>query len=499
MLFDAAWTCNRVLLKVKLMKYLCPFLLALLAASTATTVQADLLIYRLPGTRVGMILQGEITVNPGRTVTLSHPNFGQFHFGLDEVIFHEVPTTNSIFSKMLKRAVVKRDPKGVMVAAQWALRNGLVSRVYEAADAALELDPQNSAALYVRSLKSQMEQPLPESAEAERYLRDLVGRTDMKIKTSKHFILLHDTDDTAKGSQKSRADQRLKLLEAVYESFLLRFYAQGVELQIPTERLKVVLFRDQKDYLQFASTMSSELASTAGFYNMKKNVAVFFDQTTGEHFKNLRELADDLQKMKKEALKHRSFATKDIVRFAQSFQLLANVVQEQEDISTVSHECTHQMAANTGLLPRDVQIPVWVHEGLASYFETPNDTTWGGVGAVNADRLEWYRELEPDRKYSNLDFIVGDQIFSYALSIDAKLHGYGQAWALTHFLIERHFDQLMTFYRRLGDMPPDLVFSPEVLKLVFDEAFGPDRNALDAEWRAYMRSLKTNVEEILTD
>lgn len=78
-----------------------------------------------------------------------------------------------------------------------------------------------------------------------------------------------------------------------------------------------------------------------------------------------------------------------------------------------------------------------------------------------------------------------------------KLHGYGQAWALTHFLIERHFDQLMTYYRRLGDLPPDLVFNPEVLRLVFDEVFGSDREALDAEWRAYMRSLKTNVDEIL--
>jgi hypothetical protein len=479
------------------MKYAWQWLLILAVVSTATIAQADILIYRLPGSRLGIILQGETTVNPGKTVTLTHPNFGKFFFGLDEVKIHRVPTTHSIFTKMLTKAVNNRDSKGVMDAAQWALRNGMVSRVYEAADKALELDPQNSAALQVRSLKGQMEQPLPDSSEAERYLRDLVGRSDMKINKSKHFILLHDADAKVEGSQKSRAEERLNLLEAVYESFLLKFYAQGVELQLPRERLKVILFREHKDYLRFASTMSSELASTAGFFDIKKNVAVFFDQNTGEHFQSLRDLADGLQKMKKDALKNRTAATKDIVRLAQSFQLLAKVIQEQEDISTVSHECTHQMAANTGLLPRHVQIPLWVHEGLASYFETPNDTTWGGIGAVNADRLQWYRELEPDREHSNIDFIAGDQIFSYALSMDEKLHGYGQAWALTHFLIERHFDQLMTYYRRLGDLPPDLVFNPEVLRLVFDEVFGSDREALDAEWRTYMRSLKTNVDEIL--
>src|SRR5687767_6845648 len=153
-----------------MMKHPCRLLLALMVVSTATIAQADILIYRLPGTRFGIILQGETTVNPGRTVTLSHPNFGQFFFGLDEVLIHRVPTTNSIFNKMLTKAAGKRDPKAVMDAAQWALRNGLVSRVYEAADKALELDPQNSAALQVRSLKAQMEQPLSESPEAEKFL-----------------------------------------------------------------------------------------------------------------------------------------------------------------------------------------------------------------------------------------------------------------------------------------------------------------------------------------
>src|SRR5688500_8002718 len=122
------------------MKRPCQLLLALLVVSTATIAQADILIYRLPGTRFGILLQGETTVNPGKTVTLSHPNFGQFYFGLDEVKVHRVPTTNSIFNKMLGKAAAKRDPKAVMEAARWALRHGLVDSVYEAADLGLALD-----------------------------------------------------------------------------------------------------------------------------------------------------------------------------------------------------------------------------------------------------------------------------------------------------------------------------------------------------------------------
>jgi hypothetical protein len=145
-----------------------------------------------------------------------------------------------------------------------------------------------------------------------------------------------------------------------------------------------------------------------------------------------------------------------------------------------------------------VQVPRWVHEGLATYFETPNGATWGGVGAVNNSRLKLYRVLAPDREHSNVDFIVGDQIFDFAASHGAVVHGYSQAWGLTHFLMEKHFDQFLSFYRLLGEMPPDLPLSPDNLNQIFDKAFaGTSRSEIDAEWHAYMDTLKTDIELIL--
>jgi len=122
---------------------------------------------------------------------------------------------------------------------------------------------------------------------------------------------------------------------------------------------------------------------------------------------------------------------------------------------------------------------------------------WGGMGAVNESRLQLYRALENDREHSNLSFIVGDQIFDYAKTLGATLHGYGQAWALTHFLLEKHFDEFLAFYRRLGELPPDTVPSQEIINQLFDECMGIDRAALDQQWRAYMNSLKTDIEQIL--
>ncbi len=178
--------------------------------------------------------------------------------------------------------------------------------------------------------------------------------------------------------------------------------------------------------------------------------------------------------------------------------MILKIVREDADIEVVTHEATHQMAGNTALLPRQVQIPSWIHEGLATYFESPEDATWSGVGAVNQARLDRYRQLSSDAEHSNIDYIVGDQIFDFAKSVGARLHGYGQAWALTHFLIEKHFDEYNQFCRRLGEMPPDTRLSPQVLESIFKSAFKIEDTAkLNAEWKQYMQGLRTDTARII--
>jgi hypothetical protein len=213
----------------------------------------------------------------------------------------------------------------------------------------------------------------------------------------------------------------------------------------------------------------------------------------------LQRAAKELQGAADDLIRQKVKGVKDIVRLAESLKLLVVIEQESLDVEVVSHEATHQLAANTGLFPRHVRVPSWVHEGLAAYFESPNDGAWSGIGAVNRERLTYYRALANDREHSNIDFIVGDQIFDYAGSIGATLHGYGQAWALTHFLIERHFDEFIAYYKQLGEMPPDINLSPELLTTLFNRTFGEDRRALDSEWRGYMNQLRTDIELILDE
>ncbi len=491
------------------------FILACCAFAAVSNVlpraaQADVVFYRVPGISKVVTLQGATTVNQGGSVTFQHPEFGTLYFDIKDTRIQKVPTTASIFARHMRTA--GGDADKLMDTARWALRNGLLKQHYEAVAKALEADPQHPDATRVRDLKRRIEVPIGDSSQQEEEMRALVGRPDMKIKMSKHFILMHDTSDKPTEHKKtSRAEQRLELLELVYESFMLRFFSHGVDLDVPQERLKVVLFGEYQDYLLFATKLNPTLQSASGFWDGQNNTSVFYDHATTEDYKLLQEISDELQTLKENAKKlkrnerpsfkvgDRIIELKDLARMADTIDLIVGISRENMDIEVVSHEATHQMAGNTGLFPRDVVVPSWVHEGLATYFETPDDAAWSGIGAVNSDRLELYRILERDRVHSNIDFIVGDQIFDTAASIEGTLHGYGQAWALTHFLMERHFKEFITFYRRLGEMPPDVLINPQVLNELFSEVFGTNRNGLDGEWRAYMRSLKTDLEIIFEE
>ena len=62
---------------------------------------------------------------------------------------------------------------------------------------------------------------------------------------------------------------------------------------------------------------------------------------------------------------------------------------------------------------------------------------------------------------------------------------------------KHHLDGLAKYYALLAQMPPDITLNQEVLLKLFDRAFGKDRAAMTLEWRAYMRSLKTDFERAI--
>jgi hypothetical protein len=444
-------------------------------------------------TETRIVLSGRAQPN-AKVVSFTHPSIRDpLYFNADEVEVIKAGSPQQEYNKRLIAAGKNADD--IVKAATWALKKGLVREFYAGIDKALEVDPQHEAAARVVELKKKLEEALPDNPGLEQQVRSSTRVSGMQAATSKHFLLLHDTPAKApQGKRKTRAAERLELLEESYARFLLLFQAQDVALEFPQERMAVILCNDASAFRELSETLAPTLTGSAGFYDPVRNVSVFLDQAPSPTVDTLQKMFEDNKKSADEARKNRS--NPNLLRQVKTLEQLVEIVREEADVSVVSRVATLQLAANTGLLPRYVEIPAWLREGLATYFESPANSTWAGVGAVDDERLEAYRQLEKDKVHSAIDFIVADQVLEYARAQGTPPVGMGQAWALTHFLIENHPRELVNYYRMLAQMPPDLPLHPRLLTDLFSRVFGADRTAIDQEWRQFMRSLKTDVERL---
>lgn len=465
--------------------------------SLSTIARADFVFYQIPGTTLVMLLEGRVTHNPGGTATLAHPR-GNLFFNSRDLQVVESQSAKQLMGRQLRSISRSKDADEYLRVAKWALRHGMLDRCKDLLGDAWKLDPQHPHKRKLAGLMKYINRPAPRSSAGESHVRDLVGGASMTATRSKHFLLLHDGDTTKDPvTRKTRAEMRLELLETVYESYFLTFAFQGKYLRPPIEPLAVVFFSRHADFLQMERRLEIGLRQVAGFYLPSENVSIFYDSATTPRHQALERLNEGFQRIKVDAKRGRISGAGEIIRLGNTLELLTDIERESEDVATVSHECIHHLAANTGLIPRESVFVRWIHEGLASYFESAELATWSGAGVVDQNRIAYYRILEPDPVRGGLEFIVSDLGFLVEAVIGDQRPAYGQAWALTHFLFNKRFDQLMEFYKQVFELPKELEEEPEEkaqrLLAVFDEVFG-DRATLELEWRRYMRTLKTDLE-----
>ena len=142
-------------------------------------------------------------------------------------------------------------------------------------------------------------------------------------------------------------------------------------------------------------------------------------------------------------------------------------------VATIIHEATHQIAFNSGLQTRFADIPLWVSEGIAVYFETPDlqsDKGWRTIGAVNSSRLSRFREYLPNRPATSLKSLISDdkRMRDRARALDA----YAEAWALNYYLIRQHPKKYINYLQMLSEKKQLFWDDPEIRLKEFQAAFG---------------------------
>ena len=295
--------------------------------------------------------------------------------------------------------------------------------------------------------------PLSQAELGEQLLEELPHGFELHV--TQHYVICHNTS-------KAYAQWCGALFERLYKAFTNFWSRKGFDLHEPEFPLVALVFADRDSYSRFQSREVGEAAAKIiGYYSQDTNRISTFDLTGAEA---LRRSGD------------KRGSSADINR------MLARPEAERL-VATIIHEATHQIAFNCGLQTRHADIPRWLSEGLAIYFETPDLSSskgWRTIGAVNQVRLTGFREyVRRGRPADSLaSLIANDQRM---LDPERADDSYGEAWALNYFLIRQHPKQYVDYLKQLSTKEPLIWDEPQERLQEFKQAFG-DLDQLDAEF-----------------
>jgi hypothetical protein len=272
----------------------------------------------------------------------------------------------------------------------------------------------------------------------QRILAELPAGFELHL--TQHYIVCHDTS-------RDYARWAGGLFERLHDAFGNYWTRAGLELTAVERPLIVLIFANRRDYEAYAvRDLGAAADRVVGYYNLLTNRIATYDLTGSD------------------ALPRRAGRSGPAVR-----EILAQP-EAAGLVSTLVHEATHQLAFNRGMHRRLAPVPVWVSEGIATVFETPDLRSsggWRGIGMVNRSRLERFRQNYQPGDLEKL--VAADDRFR---SADTALDAYATAWALSWFLMETKRPQFVAYLKMLAAKQPLAADSPAQRRADFTAAFG---------------------------
>ena len=268
------------------------------------------------------------------------------------------------------------------------------------------------------------------------------ARGELREINTRHYRLHTDLDDDF-------AQNLGQLLDNMYDEYAQRLAVIAGGAEIP--RLEVYLFRTQKEYLKFSH---GRLKNTGGVFVPDQNLLAAYLEIQG----------------------------RDGIR------------------RTLQHEAFHQFAFNA----ISTDLPIWLNEGLAQFFE---EGLWNGdgflLGEVPPRRI---RKLQYDLKYdrmipfATLLSMTGKEWSQrlWASRADGATQ-YSQSWAMVHFLA------------MAKDADGDYLYRPRLLKMLrllhegkgseeaFRLAFGSNIRGFEQRFLEYAGALRSTPEATLIE
>ncbi|MEE2934389.1 MAG: DUF1570 domain-containing protein [Planctomycetota bacterium] len=283
------------------------------------------------------------------------------------------------------------------------------------------------------------DQPLVPITDDEMERRLLAELGDgFSIYRTQHYVVAYNSSEVY-------ARQVAAMYEQLYRGFFTYWKNQYWKLPEPEYPLVSVVLRNHDAFMKYATKDIGETAkSVIGYYHLASNRMITF-----------------------------------------------NVPDFERNVSTIIHEATHQLAYNCGLQARFADNPMWVSEGLATFFEAPdrrNPTRWRNIGRVNQVNLLRWRRYAPNRPSESLaTLLADDQRFRSPASAASA---YAECWALTYFLIKTRRKEYVDYLRTLSTGRPLAEKSPKERIELFEEAFDTTLAELDKDFVTFLRRVR---------
>jgi hypothetical protein len=308
--------------------------------------------------------------------------------------------------------------------------------------------------------------PVTHDEMSERLLAELPS--GFRSHTTPHYVVCYNTS-------RAFAQWTSSLLERLYKAFTNYWRNEGLKLQEPEFPLAVLVFADHAMYERFSrDDLPGGVGNIVGFYSLRSNRVNMFDLSGVEAVRG--------------AVGNRSVGSR-----RGSLREINQILSQPTAVplvSTIVHEATHQIAFNCGLQSRYADIPLWLCEGMAVYFEAPDLTStrgWRGIGRVNYARLATFRENAGQwREGSLARLLADDQRFRQP---QTAADAYADAWALNYFLIKYRPQAYRAYLQALAQKPPLVEGDPEGRLAEFRHHFG-DVRRLEREFLEQMARVK---------
>jgi hypothetical protein len=400
-----------------------------------------------------------------------------------------MPTVDRRY-ELEKEAVFKGNDKPavdqVLKLASWALEHGLVKKCEEMLDKAADIEKTNAVVTAWLKTKADLSRtPARVDAASPGLGRLLDGFRATQDEKHPHFVLYHNSST----DNSPRLNAHLSRLENSFRGFYYWWVLKGLSMKVPEKPLLAVLTDKQDDFNRFQQHLTSGPVLADSFFARREGLAVYASKRTDQPFTALEAVSKHYWEQggyDRHAIL-RGNATSGVPRGTlpqqaqepRTYAVLLKALEHEWEVTSTSHQTSRQLLFASGLTPHNVAVPEWFQFGMGSFFETPLQSPWGGVGAPSVYWLPRFKDLVKDDKshkpYDRLLRVVTDGYFRMPGPMEdpklAQRHGRAASWSLAFYLAQKELDGLQRYCKELSKMPRDIELDEKVLLGCFARAF----------------------------